>query len=50
MMNMYLFQKEHNPGFNIMSKLSDNIERKFIESYDISDYEILTDTRLVRYK
>ena len=23
---------------------SDNIERKFIESYDISDYEIWTDT------
>lgn len=23
---------------------SDNIERKFIESYDVSDYEILTDT------
>lgn len=49
-MNIYLCQKEHNPGFNIMSTLSDNIERKFIESYDISDYEILTDTRMVRYK
>lgn len=48
-MNIYLFRKEHNPGFNIMSKLSDITERKFIESYDVSDYEILTDTRLVRY-
>ena len=28
---------------------SETIERKFIESYDISDYEILTDTRLGRY-
>jgi hypothetical protein len=28
---------------------SETIERKFIESYDISDYEILTDTRLGGY-
>jgi hypothetical protein len=27
-----------------MSKLSDSIERKFIESYDIDEYEVLTDT------
>jgi len=26
-----------------MIELSDRIERKFIESYDIDDYEILTD-------
>ena len=31
-----------------MSK-SDIVERKFIESYNIDDYEILTDTRLGRY-
>lgn len=28
---------------------SDIVERKFIESYDIDDYEILTDTRMGRY-
>ena len=35
-------------GFQKMKK-SDNINRKFIETYDVSDYEILTDTRMERY-
>ena len=30
-------------------KLSDTIERKYVESYDVEDYEILTDTRMGRY-
>lgn len=30
-------------------KKSDNINRKFIETYDVSDYEILTDTRMERH-
>jgi hypothetical protein len=32
-----------------MKNLSDTIERKFIETYDVSEYEILTDTRMGRY-
>ena len=33
-----------------MKNLSDTIERKFIESYSVDDYEVLTDSRLERYK
>jgi hypothetical protein len=32
-----------------MKNLSDTIERKFIESYSVNDYEVLTDTRVGRY-
>lgn len=30
-------------------KKSDNINRKFIETYDVLDYEIFTDTRMERH-
>lgn len=37
-------------GVDFIMNKSDSIERKFIETYDVSDYEILTDTRMERYK
>ena len=36
---------EHNAGMNNMNeKLSDITKRKFIDTLDVNDYEILTDT------
>lgn len=32
-----------------MKQLSNTVERKFIESYSVEDYEVFTDTRLGRY-
>jgi hypothetical protein len=36
-------------GVDFNMKKSDIVERKFIESYDVSEYEILTDTRMGRH-